>query len=128
MPGRAAELDQLPPAGDMENKTQMTTNVENVLNKLGIFEAKESAQQLDTFNYAAAGTSTGASVPSMPEGDGIARDPRKREDAEGQVRFRSASPERDENRLMTGSQEYRNAREQMVSVFTKGETKRNSDG
>ena len=127
MPGRTAELGQLPLAGDMQSLTKMAPNV-NLLNREGLFVADDPSQQTSASQYAAVSTSTIACVALMPAADGTARDPRKREEPNRQVHFHSASHLPEENRFRAGTQEYRNAREQRLRVFASREPNEDSDG
>ena len=106
----------------------MAPNVEYVSNRQGLIVAEDPSPQPSIFPYAAASTSSSASVGSMPAGDGIARDQRRTKDAERQVRFRSGSTLPEENRFRPGSQEFRNAWEERVRVCTRGDTRGDSDG
>ena len=124
MPCRAVDVGQLPLAGDMESIVEIAPNGEYVLNRQGSFVAEDRLQQNSAFQYAAACTSVGL----ITAGDGTARDPRKREEPDRQVHFRSASPLPLENRFRPGTHEYPNAREQRVRVFAMREAKRDSAG
>ena len=66
MPGRATEVEQLPPAAEMQSITQMASNVQYLMNRQGFFVSEDASQQTSSSQYAAAGTSTSASVGSMP--------------------------------------------------------------
>ena len=77
MPCRAAEVQQLPPAGDMQRITQKASNLEYVMNRQGHFVAEDPLQQTSASLFVAAGTSTIASVGLMPAGDEKNRDSMK---------------------------------------------------
>ena len=124
---RSREGGQMPLAGDMEGIAQLDSNVEYVMKRQGVNIAEDPLRQTSTFPYAAACSSTSTSVGWMPAGDGIARDHRKREQQERQVRFRSVSPLPEEKRFSTGTQEDRNAREHRLRPFANEEANGDSD-
>ena len=112
MPNQAAEVEQLPPAVDRQRITQMAPNVEYVRNRQELFLEQDFTQQTSASQYVAAGSSTSSIGRSMPAGNGTARYLRKREDEDRHGRFRSAPLLTEDNKFRTGSQEYRNGKEE----------------